>query len=111
MTSVPYLFDSKQPGDRRSYGFDFANQPEFVRSISNPTPQRIVSYSVSCSNDDGNIVIEEPILSGNRYNPTVLSSYINGGTDGFTYEIRYQVLTNLDVNIVRTVLLPVDSSV
>lgn len=111
MTSVPYLFDAKQPSDRRSFGFDFSAQPEFVRSITNPTPQTIVSYTVTCGNNDSALTIESPVLSGNRNNPAIVSAYINGGTDGFVYEIKFQVTTNQNTNITRTVLLPVDSSV
>ena len=110
MTAIPYLFSpGKRSGDRRSYGFDFGTQPEFQRSAANPTPQTITEYSVSVINIDDSIVLEAAILSGNANNPTVVSTYVNGGTVGIVYELLYQAYTSAGVNIARTVLLPVDN--
>jgi hypothetical protein len=103
---VPYLFTpGKTPSERRSFGFDFSAAQEFQRSASQPTAQRIASYTVTC--DDDALTIETPVLSGNESNPLVVSAYISNGVPATVYSVVFEAVTNHDAIIQRTVLLPV----
>lgn len=103
---VPLVYTSKSVGDRRSFAFDFSAAQEFQR-MAGHAAETIVSYAVLCDNNDGQLVVETPILTGLESNPLVLSAYISGGTVGKTYEIRFHIVTNAGSVIDRTVLLPV----
>lgn len=102
---VPYIFSQgKTPNERRQFSFDFSTAPEFARGVN---MQTVTSYTVTCTNNDGQLVVEAPSLSGNESNPTIVSAYISGGTAGVTYDVLYHVVTSANAIIERTVLLPV----